>query len=224
MSGEKKTGGLAGITAGETAISTVGKEGMGLTYRGYSINDLAEHATFEEVAYLLIYGHLPTRDELAGYCKKLLGLRGLPAPLKTVLEQLPAHTHPMDVLRTGCSALGCLEPESAGRDQYQVADRLLATFPSMLLYWNRFSKHGQRNETQTDDPNIAAHFLHLLQGKPASDLHIRAMDCSLILYAEHEFNAFHLRHARDHLHARGFLFGHYFGHRHLARGAARRRK
>src|SRR5260221_198723 len=117
VSAEKKTGGLAGIVAGQTAISTVGKEGMGLTYRGYSINDLAERATFEEVAYLLIYKKLPTRNELDAYCKKLISLRGLPAQVKTVLEQLPANTHPMDVLRTGCSALGCIEPEGEGRDQ-----------------------------------------------------------------------------------------------------------
>src|SRR6266566_59440 len=128
MSTDKKTGGLAGVVAGQTAISTVGKEGMGLTYRGYSINDLAEKATFEEVAFLLIYGHLPNRTELDAYIKKLSSLRGLPAPLKAVLEQLPGQTHPMDVLRTGCSALGCLEPESPGRDQFQVANRLLAAF------------------------------------------------------------------------------------------------
>src|SRR5205807_8538239 len=126
MSTEKKSGGLAGIVAGQTSISTVGKEGVGLTYRGYAIEDLAEKATFEEVAFLLLYGHLPNRSELEGYCKKLGSLRGLPGPLKTVLEQLPAETHPMDVLRTGCSALGCLEPEGKGRDQHQVADRLLA--------------------------------------------------------------------------------------------------
>ncbi len=189
MSADKKTGGLAGITAGETAISTVGKEGVGLTYRGYSINDLADKATFEEVAHLLIYGHLPNSAELAGYRKKLLGLRGLPAPLKTVLEQLPANTHPMDVLRTGCSTLGCFEPEGPGHDQHQIADRLLAGFPSMLLYWYQFTKTGKRIETQIDDPTMAAHFLHLLQGKPADDVHVRAMDCSLTLYAEHEFNA-----------------------------------
>src|SRR2546428_8652245 len=162
MSADKKTGGLAGVVAGETAICTVGKEGMGLTYRGYSINDLAEKATFEEVAFLLLYGHLPNRSELEGYCKKLGSLRGLPAPLKTVLEQLPAETHPMDVLRTGCSALGCLEPEGKGRDQHQVADRLLAAFPSMLLYWYQFQAHGRRIDTQTNDDRMAAHFLHLL--------------------------------------------------------------
>src|SRR5712691_791568 len=125
MSTPKKSGGLAGVVAGETAVSTVGKEGMGLTYRGYSINDLAEKSSFEEVAFLLLYGHLPNREELDTYSKKLISLRGLPLGLKTILEQLPAATHPMDVLRTGCSALGCLEPEGPGREQYQVGDRLL---------------------------------------------------------------------------------------------------
>ncbi|MBI3850153.1 MAG: 2-methylcitrate synthase [Verrucomicrobia bacterium] len=189
MSMEKKTGGLAGIVAGETAISTVGKEGVGLTYRGYAIEDLAERATFEEVAFLLLYDHLPSRNELADYRKKLISLRGLPKSLKTVLEQLPAATHPMDVLRTGCSALGCLEPEGDERDQIQVANRLLAAFPSMLLYWYQFHKQDERIETGTTDPSLAAHFLHLLLGKPADELRIRAMDASLILYAEHEFNA-----------------------------------
>jgi 2-methylcitrate synthase len=189
MSETKKTGGLAGIVAGQTAISTVGKEGMGLTYRGYSINDLAEKATFEEVAYLLIYGSLPTREQLEAYRKVLISLRGLPVALKTVLEQLPAGTSPMDVLRTGCSTLGCLEPEGGTRDQFQVANRLLAAFPSMLLYWYQFHKSGKRIETSTDDTSMAGHFLHLLQGRPAEDLYVRAMDASLILYAEHEFNA-----------------------------------
>ena len=189
MTKDKKSGGLAGVVAGETAICTVGKEGMGLTYRGYSINDLAEKAAFEEVAFLLLYGHLPKRSELEDYRKKLTSLRGLPAPLKTVLEQLPGSTHPMDVLRTGCSALGCLEPEGAGRDQLQVANRLLAAFPSMLLYWYQFHRQGKRIETQTDDASMAAHLLHLLLGKPADDTRVRALDASLILYAEHEFNA-----------------------------------
>jgi len=189
MSTEKKSGGLAGVVAGETAISTVGKEGVGLTYRGYAIEELAEKAVFEEVAFLLIHGHLPTRTELENYCKKLSSFRGLPAPLKTVLEQLPAGTHPMDVLRTACSALGCLEPESPQRDQFQVADRLLASFPSMLLYWHQFHKQGKRIETQTNDTSMAAHFLHLLRGQPADPLLVRALDASLILYAEHEFNA-----------------------------------
>jgi 2-methylcitrate synthase len=189
MSTEKKTGGLAGIVAGQTAISTVGKEGVGLTYRGYAIEDLASQATFEEVAYLLVYGHLPNRLELEGYRKKLISLRGLPAPLKSALENLPANTNPMDVLRTGCSTLGCLEPEGASRDQFQVADRLLAVFPSMLLYWHQFHQTGKRIETQTADQSIAAQFLHLLHGKPGDDFQVRAMDSSLILYAEHEFNA-----------------------------------
>ncbi len=186
---DKKSGGLAGVVAGQTAISTVGKEGMGLTYRGYSINDLAEQATFEEVAYLLLYGHLPKRDELDAYKGKLKRLRGLPAGLKTVLEQLPGSTHPMDVLRTGCSALGCIEPESRQNDQHAVADRLLAAFPSMLLYWHQFHKSGKRVEPATDDASMAAHFLHLLTGKPADETRIRALDASFILYAEHEFNA-----------------------------------
>src|SRR5262249_6477510 len=135
MSTDKKTGGLAGVVAGQTAICTVGKEGMGLTYRGYSIDDLAAKATFEEVAFLLLYGHLPNRTELEGYKTKLIGLRSLPPALRTTLEQLPGSTHPMDVLRTGCSALGCIESEGPDRDQHAIADRLLAAFPSMLLYW-----------------------------------------------------------------------------------------
>src|SRR5262245_10712728 len=186
---EKKSGGLAGVVAGRTAISTVGKEGVGLTYRGYSIEDLAEKATFEEVAHLLLYDHLPNTNELATYRKTLGSLRGLPSALKTILEQLPSKTHPMDVLRTGCSALGCLEPEANHRDQVQVANRLLAAFPSMLLYWHQFHQNGQRIETQTSDSSMASHFLRLLLGKPPDELHVRALDASLILYAEHEFNA-----------------------------------
>jgi 2-methylcitrate synthase len=189
MSADKKSGGLAGVVAGQTAISTVGKEGVGLTYRGYSIEDLAEKATFEEVAFLLLYCHLPNRVELEGYRKKLISLRGLPLALKSMLEQLPSGAHPMDVLRTGCSALGCLEPETAGRDQHHVADRLLALFPSMLLYWYQFHRCGKRIETQTDDPTMAAHFMHMLLGKPGDEMPIRAVDASFILYAEHEFNA-----------------------------------
>ncbi|HEX5222847.1 MAG TPA: citrate/2-methylcitrate synthase [Verrucomicrobiae bacterium] len=189
MSADKKTGGLAGVVAGETGISTVGKEGVGLTYRSYAIEDLAAHATFEEVAFLLLYGHLPKREELDGYRKKLATLRGLPAGLKVVLEQLPATAHPMDVLRTGGSALGCLEREGGHRDLLFVANRMLAAFPSLLLYWYQFHQTGQRIETQTDDPGMAAHFLHLLLGQPADELRIRSLDASLILYAEHEFNA-----------------------------------
>lgn len=189
MSTDKKTGGLAGTVAGETAICTVGKEGLGLTYRGYSISDLADHATFEEVAFLILHGHLPNAAELAACHKALAALRDLPAPLKTVLEQLPEATHPMDVLRTGCSALGCFEPEDGRRDAMQVAYRLLAAFPSMLMYWHHFARNGQRIETATDDPNLAAHFLHLLLGHPAAADRVRAVDTSFILYAEHEFNA-----------------------------------
>jgi 2-methylcitrate synthase len=189
MSTEKKTGGLAGVVAGQTSISTVGKEGVGLTYRGYAIEDLASQATFEEVAYLILYGELPKKPQLDDYRAKLSKLRGLPAALQTVLEQLPSSAHPMDVMRTGCSALGCIEPEGKSRSQLDVANRLLATFPSMLLYWYQFHKTGRKIQTQTDDPGIAAHFLHLLTGKPAAPLPVQALDASLILYAEHEFNA-----------------------------------
>src|SRR5258706_1777760 len=175
MSMDKKSAGLAGIVAGQTSISTVGKEGVGLTYRGYAIQELAEQATFEEVGFLLVKGQLPNRGELESYRKKLISLRGLPAELKTVLEQLPANTHPMDVLRTGCSALGCLEPEGQDRDQLAVANRLLAAFPAMLLYWHQFANNDERIETKTADATMAGHFLHLLQGKPADDLHLRAM-------------------------------------------------
>ncbi len=184
-----KTAGLAGIIAGDTAIATVGKEGKGLTYRGYSIYDLAERATFEEVAYLLIYGRLPSETELAKYKNTLRELRGLPAPLRTVLEQIPAGTHPMDVMRTGCSMLGTLEPEGLARDQLTVANRLTACFTSMLLYWHHFQGSGKRIETITDDDSTAGQFLHLLHGKKPDELHRRAIDVSLILYAEHEFNA-----------------------------------
>jgi 2-methylcitrate synthase len=189
MADPKKTGGLAGVVAGETAISTVGKEGVGLTYRGYSVDDLCEHATFEEVAYLLLEGRLPTKKELTSYQDKLISLRKLPMPLQTVLEQIPAKTPPMDVLRTGCSALGCLEPEADFSQQRQVADRLLATFPGMLLYWYHFSHHGQRIDVASPERSIAGQFLHLLHGKTPSDVFRKAMDVSLILYAEHEFNA-----------------------------------
>ena len=185
----ENTAGLAGVIAGRTAIATVGKEGKGLTYRGYSIYDLAEHSSFEEVAYLLVYGQLPGVSQLYNYKDQLLQLRGLPGPLKTVLEQIPRDTHPMDVMRTGCSMLGTLEPEGAARDQVAVANRLTACFSSMLLYWHHFSTSGKRIETETDDESTAGHFLHLLHGKKPDELHRRAIDISLILYAEHEFNA-----------------------------------
>src|ERR687895_1730526 len=181
--------GLAGVIAGHTAIATVGKEGKGRTYRGYSIHDLAEHSTFEEVAYLLIYGSLPRQAELEEYKLKLRTLHGLPAPLKTVLEHIPHATHPMDVMRTGCSMLGTLEPEGAGHDQIAVANRLTGCFSAMLLYWHQFHEHGKRIDTETEDDSTAGHFLHLLHGKKPDELHRRAIDVSLILYAEHEFNA-----------------------------------
>ncbi|MGH7848543.1 MAG: bifunctional 2-methylcitrate synthase/citrate synthase [Candidatus Binatia bacterium] len=184
-----KSAGLEGVVAGRTGIATVGKEGKGLTYRGYSIYDLAEHSTFEEVAYLLIYGRLPSRSELGHYKTTLAGLRGLPAPLRTVLEQIPRSTHPMDVMRTGCSMLGTLEPEVTGRDQIAVANRLTACFSSILLYWHHFATGGKRIDTETDDDSSAGHFLHLLHGKKPGELQRRAIDVSLILYAEHEFNA-----------------------------------
>ncbi len=181
--------GLAGVIAGHTAIATVGKEGMGLTYRGYSIHDLAEQSTFEEVAHLLIHGDLPNQKELKRYREHLRGLRGLPKGLKTVLEQLPGDAHPMDVMRTGCSALGSLEPEGEGRDQVTIANRLTACFGSILLYWHQFHAKGKRIRTVTDEETTAGHFLRLLHGKKPDELHRRAVDVSMILYAEHEFNA-----------------------------------
>jgi 2-methylcitrate synthase len=186
---QEKTGGLAGIIAGNTAIATVGKEGKGLTYRGYSIYDLAEHSTFEEVAYLLICGRLPTRGELNDYKARLVSLRALPAQVKTVLEQIPKGAHPMDVMRTGCSMLGALEPEEPGRNQIAIANRLTGCFSAMLLYWHHFATEGKRIETETDDDSTAGHFLHLLHQKKPDELHRRAVDVSLILYPEHEFNA-----------------------------------
>ncbi|MCM2357674.1 MAG: 2-methylcitrate synthase [Geobacteraceae bacterium] len=189
MTGTPYSPGLEGVVAGETAISTVGKEGLGLNYRGYAIHDLAEHASFEEVAYLLIHGKLPDGGELARYRKRLAGLRGLPEALKGVLEQLPAKAHPMDVLRTGCSALGAMEPETAEHGTYQVADRLLAVFPAMLLYWHHFHRTGERIETESAEESQAGHFLALLHGRQPDALQRRAVDASLILYAEHEFNA-----------------------------------
>lgn len=182
-------GGLRGQSAGSTAICTVGKEGVGLTYRGYTIEDLAAHATFEEVAYLLLYGALPTQGQLQRYRAKLQGLRGLPTALREILERIPADAHPMDVLRTGVSVLGTLEPEHTFAQQDAVADRLLACLPGVLLYWQRFVKTSARVETVTDDDSLAGYFLSLLHGQKPSEEHRRCMDVSLILYAEHEFNA-----------------------------------
>lgn len=181
--------GLRGQSAGETALCTVGKEGAGLTYRGYTIEDLAANATFEEVAYLLLYDHLPMQNELDSYTSKLRELRGLPDELKTVLELIPKDTHPMDVMRTGCSMLGNLEPEKSFDEQSQAADRLLAALPSIICYWYKFSHDGERIETETDDDSIAGHFLHMLKGAKPSEMHQQVMDTSLVLYAEHEFNA-----------------------------------
>ncbi len=189
MAEQKQAAGLRGITAGSTALSSVGAGGDNLRYRGYDVEDLSEHAVFEEVAYLLLYGKLPNRAELDVYEQRLRGLRGLPAPLRDVLERIPASAHPMDVLRTGVSMLGTLEPEGDFANQDRVADRLHASQPSMLGYWHRFATKGERINTATDDPTIAGHLLHLLHGKPASEEHRRFMEASLIVYAEHEFNA-----------------------------------
>ncbi|MGD2032300.1 MAG: 2-methylcitrate synthase [Gammaproteobacteria bacterium] len=189
MSEKKAAGGLAGVTAGKTAICTVGKEGAGLTYRGYDIYDLAENATFEEVAYLLIHGNLPNQATLDAYRDQLKGMRGLPGLLKETLEKIPGTTHPMDVLRTGCSVLGNIEPEEDFSRQEEIADRLLASFPSMLIYWHRFHADGKRIDTETDDDTVAGHFLHMLHDRPPSEFHRHVLAVSLILYAEHEFNA-----------------------------------
>ncbi len=188
----KKSVALSGVAAGNTAVCTVGRSGNDLHYRGYDIKDLAEQATFEEVAFLLVHGRLPNAAELRAYHQKLARLRGLPAPVRAALEVLPAATHPMDVMRTGCSVLGTVLPEKDDHGQAgarDIADRLLASFGSILLYWYHFSHNGRRIDTETDDGSIAAHFLHLLHGHRPSDLHARALDQSLILYAEHEFNA-----------------------------------
>ena len=189
-SGGKASGaGLRGQSAGTTTIATVGKEGVGLTYRGYSIESLAEHAQFEEVAYLLMYGELPTASELDAYHTRLRGFRGLPSELCDVLERIPKDAHPMDVMRTGCAMLGTLEPETDLDQQHRVADRLLAVFSSIICYWYHYSHDGVRIDPETDDTSVAAHFLHLLHGTPPPDLHVKAMNSSLILYAEHEYNA-----------------------------------
>ena len=188
----KKSVALSGVTAGNTALCTVGRTGNDLHYRGYDILDIATQCEFEEIAYLLVHEKLPNRVELAAYKKKLKGLRVLPAAVNTVLEQLPAASHPMDVLRTGVSALGCIEPEAAAHKSdaaREVADRLLACLGSMLCYWYHYSKDGRRIDVQTDDDSIGAHFLHLLHGVKPSASWVRAMHTSLNLYAEHEFNA-----------------------------------
>ena len=188
---DKKLGGagLRGQSAGETALCTVGKEGAGLTYRGYTIEDLAANAKFEEVAYMLLYGELPTQDVLTAYETRLTGMRDLPEALKKVLEAIPKETHPMDVMRTGCSMLGNLEPEMSFEEQHQAADRLLASLPAIICYWYRFSHDGVRISTDTGEETIGGHFLKMLSDESPSDLHRAVMNASLILYAEHEFNA-----------------------------------
>jgi len=188
----KKSVALSGIAAGSTALCTVGRSGNDLNYRGYDILDIAEQCEFEEIAYLLVHEKLPNRAELAAYRKKLKSLRGLPAPVKATLEQMPASAHPMDVLRTGCSALGAVQPEKEDHNPAgarDIADRLMACFGSMLLYWHHYSRGQRRIEVETDDDSIGGHFLTLLHGKPAKPLWVRAMHTSLNLYAEHEFNA-----------------------------------
>jgi 2-methylcitrate synthase len=188
----KKSVALSGTAAGNTALCTVGRTGNDLHYRGYDIKDLATGATFEEIAHLLVHGSLPTFTQLAAYRTKLRRLRGLPALVQDALELIPASAHPMDVMRTGCSVLGTVLPEREGHPMSEardIADRLMASFGSMLLYWWHFTRNGRRIEVETDDETIAGHFLHLLHGEPASASHTRALDQSLILYAEHEFNA-----------------------------------
>ena len=188
----KKSVALSGVTAGNTALCTVGTTGNDLHYRGYDILDIATTCEFEEIAYLLVHEKLPNRAELTAYKARLKGLRGLPGAVLTALEQLPASSHPMDVLRTGVSVLGCIEPESAGHPvegARAIADRLLASLGSMLCYWHHYARSGRRIELQTDDESIGAHFLHLLHGKKPPANWVRAMHTSLNLYAEHEFNA-----------------------------------
>ena len=188
---DKKLGGagLRGQSAGETALCTVGQTGSGLTYRGYGIDELAAKAQFEEVAYLLLYGALPSVQELSAYKERLKGMRSLPSALKAVLEQIPASAHPMDVMRTGCSMLGNLETEADFSEQLDHIDRLLAVFPGMINYWYNFSHNGIRVETNTEADSIAEQFLWTLHNKKPEPLHVQVMHASLILYAEHEFNA-----------------------------------
>jgi 2-methylcitrate synthase len=188
----KKSVALSGTAAGNTALCTVGRSGNDLHYRGYDILDLANTSEFEEIAYLLVHGKLPTRAELSFYKAKLKALRGVPAAVKAVLEQLPPSAHPMDVMRTGVSVLGCVQPEKDDHNHpgaRDIADKLMACLGSMLMYWHHFSHNGKRIELETDDDSIGGHFLHLLHGEKPRDSWVSAMHTSLILYAEHEFNA-----------------------------------
>ena len=185
----KKTTGLADVVVSTTAIATVGQGGQGLTYRGYAIEDLADKSCFEEVAYLLLHGTLPTQQQLDQFIDRITGLCGLPDHLRSTLQQIPATTHPMDVLRTGCSMLGCLEPEADFECQYRSAERLLAVLPSILAYWYRYHNDGDQIDTQAWQGSFADRLLRMLLGRDSEPLHVRAMNASLILYAEHEFNA-----------------------------------
>ena len=188
----KKSVALSGVTAGNTALCTVGRTGNDLHYRGYDILEFAETAEFEEIAHLLVHGELPTVAQLTAYKAKLRTLRGLPQSVKEALEAIPAAAHPMDLMRSGVSALGCVLPEAHDHnlpDARDLADRLMASLGSMLLYWYHFAHHGRRIEVETDDDSIGGHFLHLLHGRVPSESWVRAMHTSLILYAEHEFNA-----------------------------------
>jgi 2-methylcitrate synthase len=191
MATDKKLSGagLRGQVAGQTALCTVGTQGSGLNYRGYDVDDLADNCIFEEVAHLILKGHLPTQDELNAYQNKLLPLRELPEALKAGLELIPASAHPMDVMRTGVSLLGNLEQETDFSQQRDAVDRILALLPAMVVYWYRFTRDGVRISTDTDSATIGGHFLHMLHGKKPSELHAQVMNVSLILYAEHEFNA-----------------------------------
>lgn len=186
---KKKTGGLAGVVAGKTAIATVGKEGKGLNYRGYSIYDLAEHSGFEEVAYLLLNGELPNQQELDEFKSRIRSKRAIPDDLQTTLRAIPKETHPMDVLRTGCSMLGCLEPETSFEQQQDATERMLASFPSILCYWHRYVADGTEIDFESEQDTIGGYFLEKLLGRTPDETHVRAMDVSLVLYAEHEFNA-----------------------------------
>jgi 2-methylcitrate synthase len=181
--------GLEGVVAGQTAVAIIDEAGGGLQYRGYPLNQLTERSTFDEVAHLLLHGRLPKVRELRAFRRGLKRHRALPTALKKILEKLPASAHPMDVLRTGCSALGCLEPEGGERAGVAVAERLLGVLPSILMYWHAFVTRGERIKTKAESESVAGYFLELLHGKPPESLHLQAMEASLILYAEHEFNA-----------------------------------
>ena len=189
MTNKNSNAGLRGQSAGETAVCTVGAEGNSLRYRGYDVVELANESSFNEVAYMILNGELPNQAELDAYTERLKGMRALPMALCEVLERIPADAHPMDVMRTACSFLGNIEAEGEFSNQHTVADRLLSLFPAMVVYWYRYSHEGVRIDTNTGEDGIGAHFLHMLRGSEPNELEKRVMDVSLILYAEHEFNA-----------------------------------